>query len=70
MVLLQGSTLPTLIASLNGDVILPPLSLSGLTFAGLVLYLWRAIDERNMLYIVGNSIGLVLNSIIIGLILL
>jgi hypothetical protein len=70
MVLLQGSTLPTLIASLNGDVILPPLSLSSLTFSGLVLYLWRAIDERNMLYIVGNSIGLVLNSIIIGLIIL
>ena len=68
--MLQGATLPTLLASRSGDVHLPPLSLSGLTFTGLVLYLWRAIDAKDWLYIVGNSIGLVLNSIIIGLILL
>ena len=34
------------------------------------MYLWNAIYTRNTLYIVGNVIGLILNSIMIGLILL
>jgi hypothetical protein len=70
MVLLQSSTVPALLSSLSGSADLPPLSLTALTWAGLTLYLWNAINQRNRLYIVGNSIGLVLNTIMIGLLIL
>jgi hypothetical protein len=70
MVMLQGSTLPTLYDALTGVAYLPPLSLTALTWAGLSLYLWNAIAQRNVLYMVGNTIGLTLNSIVMGLILI
>lgn len=70
MVLLQGSTLPTLYAAITGTAHLPPLSLTALTWVGLSLYLYNAIAQRNTLYIVGNTIGLTLNSILLGFILL
>ena len=70
MIMLQGNTVPTLLARLSGSVNLPPLSLTSLTWCGLTMYLWNAIYTRNTLYIVGNVIGLILNSIMIGLILL
>ena len=70
MVMLQGNTVPTLLASLNGAAKLPPLSLTFLTWCGLCLYLWNAIANKNTLYMVGNVIGLTLNSLMLGLILL
>ena len=70
MIMLQGNNIPTLLASLSGSAHLPPLSLTSLTWCGLTMYLWNAIHTRNTLYIVGNVIGLILNSIMIGLILL
>ena len=60
----------SLVASLSGSVNLPPLSLTSLTWCGLTMYLWNAFYTRNTLYIVSNVIGLILNSIMIGLILL
>lgn len=71
MVLLQSSTVPALLsAGLSGSADLPPLSLTLLTWMGLTLYLWNAINQRNRLYIVGNCIGLGLNSIMLALLLL
>ena len=70
MVLLQSSTVPALLDSLSGSADLPPLSLTALTWSGLTLYLWNAINQRNTLYIVGNCIGLTLNSLMIGLLVL
>ena len=70
MALLQGSTLPTLLNSLEGSAHLPPLSLTVMTWLGLSLYLWNSIATNNTLYTVGNAIGLTLNTIMIGLIIL
>ncbi len=70
MALLQGASIPALLDSLSGAADLPPLSMTCLTWLGLTLYLWNAINQRNTLYIVGNCIGLTLNSIMIGLLLL
>jgi len=69
MIMLQGNNVPTLLASLSGSAHLPPLSLTSLTWCGLLLYLWNAIHTGNRLYIVGNVIGLTLNSIMVGLII-
>jgi hypothetical protein len=70
MALLQGSTLPTLLNSIEGNAHLPPLSLTVMTWLGLSLYLWNSIATKNTLYTVGNAIGLTLNTIMIGLIIL
>ena len=67
--MLQSNTVPTLLESLNGAAQLPALSLTSLTLSGLALYLWNAIAQRNTLYIVGNAIGLTLNSVMLALIL-
>jgi len=69
MIMLQGNNVPTLLASLSGSAHLPPLSLTMLTWCGLTMYLWNGIHTRNTLYIVGNVIGLTLNSVMLGLII-
>ena len=69
MVMLHSNTMPTTISVIMGyNAILPPLSMVLLTWAGLALYLWRAIYQKDMLYIVSNGIGFALNSLLLAII--
>ena len=69
MVMLHSNTMPTTISVIMGyNAILPPLSMVLLTWAGLALYLWRAVYQRDMLYIVSNGIGFALNSLLLAII--
>lgn len=70
MLLLQGATVPTTASRIlgNADTPLPPLSMVLLVWAGLALYLIRAIYQRDRLYIVSNAVGFVLNSVLLALI--
>lgn len=69
MVMLHSNTIPTTVSLILGyNAILPPLSMVLLTWAGLALYLWRAIYQRDMLYMVSNGIGFALNSLLLAII--
>ncbi len=69
MVMLHSNTIPTTIALILGyNAILPPLSMVLLTWAGLALYLWRAVYQRDTLYMVSNGIGFALNSLLLAII--
>lgn len=69
MCLIHGATIPVTVANILGwSDKLPPLSMILLVWGGLALFLWRAIDRKDMLYIVSNAVGFVLNSILLALI--
>jgi hypothetical protein len=69
MCLIHGATVPVTIANIAGwSNQLPPLSMVLLVWAGLALFLWRAIDRNDVLYIVSNAVGFVLNSVLLALI--
>ena len=69
MLLIHGATMPVTIANLSGlSDKLPPLSMVLLVWLGLALFLWRAVYQRDMLYIVSNSVGFMLNSVLLALI--
>ena len=69
MCLIHGATIPVTVANILGwSDDLPPLSMVLLVWGGLALFLWRAIDRNDVLYIVSNAIGFVLNSVLLALI--
>jgi lipid-A-disaccharide synthase-like uncharacterized protein len=70
VVLLQGATLPAMFSRLFGgtEADLPPVSMVLLVWTGLILYLIRAIRQRDVVYIVSNAIGAFLNSVLLALI--
>lgn len=69
MVMLHSNTVPTTVGKILGySTTMPPLSMVLLTWAGLALYLWRAIYQKDMLYIVSNGIGFALNSLLLAII--
>jgi hypothetical protein len=69
MVLIHGATMPVTISNIAGiSDALPPLSMVLLVWAGLALFLWRAIARKDMLYIVSNAVGFFLNSVLLALI--
>lgn len=69
MLLIHGATIPVTVSNILGwSDRLPPLSMVLLVWAGLALFLWRAIDRKDTLYIVSNAVGFVLNSILLALI--
>ena len=69
MCLIHGATIPVTVANIMGwSDNLPPLSMVLLVWAGLALFLWRAIDRKDFLYIVSNAVGFVLNSVLLALI--
>ena len=59
MVLIHGSTMPTIFLRLAGDTVapLPPLSMVLMLFFGLSLFLYYAIARRDLIYFVSNLIG-------------
>lgn len=69
MCLIHGATIPVTVSNILGwSDKLPPLSMILLVWSGLALFLWRAIDRKDTLYIVSNAVGFVLNSILLALI--
>lgn len=69
MVMLHSNTMPTTVGVIMGwNATLPPISMVLLTWAGLALYLWRAVYQKDNLYIVSNGIGFMLNSVLLAII--
>jgi hypothetical protein len=69
MLLIHGATIPVTVSNIMGwSSQLPPLSMVLLVWAGLALFLWRAIARNDTLYIVSNAVGFVLNSVLLALI--
>jgi hypothetical protein len=69
MILIHGATAPTSISVLMGwSSALPPLNFILLIWAGLFLFLIRAIVAKDVLYMVSNAIGFALNSLLLSLI--
>lgn len=69
MVMLHSNTVPTTLGKILGySTTMPPLSMVLLTWSGLALYLWRAVYQKDMLYIVSNGIGFALNSLLLAII--
>jgi|TARA_R110001583_G_scaffold193483_1_gene362071 hypothetical protein len=70
-VLIHSATVPTSLAVIFGaNPNLPELSLVLLVWSGLILFLIRAISQKDMLYIVSNLVGFILNSILLLIIVL
>jgi hypothetical protein len=71
MVLIHGATLPAIIGNLLGSSKdLPPLSMVVLVWLGLGLFLWRAIEQKDLLYILSNATGFFFNSLLLFMILM
>jgi hypothetical protein len=69
MCLIHSATIPVTLSNIIGwSSQLPPLSMVLLVWAGLALFLWRAIARNDTLYIVSNAVGFVLNSVLLALI--
>lgn len=67
MVMLHSNTIPSLVGKIAGyNNVMPPLSMVLLTWFGLGLYLWRAVYQKDTLYMVSNGIGFMLNSILLA----
>lgn len=67
--LIQGAAIPSLVGVIMGwSHELPPLSMVLMVWAGLFLFLLRSIYNRQMLYIVSESVGIFLQSILLALI--
>jgi hypothetical protein len=69
MILIQGASVPTIIKIMTTPelVSLPELSLVGMVWSGLILYLIRSVRnfKYEWVYTLGNCSGLVLNGIMI-----
>jgi hypothetical protein len=66
LTVLQSNALPFLLAAMRGEM--PPTILPALmTIAGLACYLYRAVKMRDLLYIIGNTVGIVSNSLLIAI---
>lgn len=69
IILIQGAVIPSLIGNIMGwSSDLPPLSMVLLVWAGLFLFLLRSIYNKQMLYIVSESVGLFLQSVLLAII--
>lgn len=69
MLLIHSATIPVTVSNILGwSDQLPPLSMILLVWSGLALFLWRAVDRNDILYIVSNAVGFVLNSVLLALI--
>ena len=67
MVLVQSATLPTTVRYLLGwSQTLPPLSMVLLVWAGLACYFVRAYEGRDVLYMVSNGFGFIVNTVLLA----
>ena len=69
MVLIHAATLPTSLGVILGyNDRLPPVSMVLMVWAGLFLFLIRAIGRNDRLYIISNAVGFFFNSVLLALI--
>ena len=69
MVLIHSATLPTTLGIILGySNNIPPVSMVLLVWSGLFLFLMRAINDNDKLYIVSNAVGFFFNTILLALI--
>jgi len=69
MILIHSATLPTTLGVILGySDKTPPISMVILVWTGLMLFLFRAIVQKDTLYIVSNAVGFFFNSILLALI--
>lgn len=70
MVLIQSATIPTIINRIfDPTVTMPPLNMVLLIWGGLFLFLIRAVIQKDMLYIISNSVGFFFQSVLLYLII-
>jgi hypothetical protein len=70
MVSIQSATLPVTYNILVGNTTnLPPISMVIMVWTGLILYLIRAIIQKDIIHITSNSIGFFTQSILMALII-
>lgn len=70
MLMLQGATVPQLVETIiTGDANLAPLSMVLMVWIGLALYMWRAVADRDWLYITSNGIGIFFNTLLMAIII-
>ena len=69
MVLIQSSTLPVTYNVLMGNTThVPPFSMIFLVWSGIILYLIRAIIQKDIVHITSNTIGFVTQSALLALV--
>jgi uncharacterized protein with PQ loop repeat len=69
MVLIHSATLPvTLSIILGKSTSMPPASMVLLVWSGLFLFLIRSVVQKDILYMVSNSVGFFFQSILLALI--
>ena len=69
MVLIQSSTLPVTYNVLMGNSThVPPFSMIFLVWSGIILYLIRAIIQKDIVHITSNTIGFVTQSALLALV--
>lgn len=69
MILIQSATLPVTYKILIGESThVPPISMVLLVWSGLILYLVRAIIQKDTIHIISNSIGFITQSVLTALI--
>ena len=70
MILVQCASFPTLYMLAVGHAVsLPDLSLVLCLMAGLALYFWRAVLQRDRVYMVSNSVGVAIQSAMLSAII-
>ena len=70
MISIQSATLPVTYNVLVGNSTnLPPISMVVMVWTGLILYLIRAIIQKDIIHITSNSIGFFTQSILMALII-
>lgn len=69
MILIQSSTLPVTYGIWKGTAThIPPMSMIILVWAGITLYLVRAIIQKDMVHITSNTIGFVTQSALMAMV--
>ena len=69
MILIQSSTLPVTYNIWKGTATnIPPLSMITLVWAGIILYLIRAIIQKDIVHITSNTIGFITQSALMALV--
>lgn len=69
MVLIQSSTLPVTWSILQGTAThIPPMSMIILVWTGIILYLIRAIIQKDIVHITSNTIGFITQSALMALV--
>lgn len=70
MLLVQCASFPALYELIVlGQAELPPLSMVLMLQAGLALYFWRAILQKDFIYLVSNGIGFCIQTVLFCLII-